>query len=214
MNRETEKIWKALTAGRTVPSETASSLLRKIVQGEYRPAAFFHPLGFVYVPLLRRPGWSMRLHLWSSDGPRTPLTTSPYHMHTWDLISYVHTGRLANELVEVTAECQRPEYRVFDIFGDGSQSTLQPTDQLVKARVCGTEEVGAGELYGMPAERYHTTVNVGSEPLITVALMTYVPGTKERTLGPLTGAAHVVPREPCTPSELINAVDCALSVRS
>jgi hypothetical protein len=103
---------------------------------------------------------------------------------------------------------------VFDIFGDGSQSTLQPTDQLVKARIRGTEEVGAGEIYGMPAERYHATLDVGREPLITVALMTYVPGTKERTLGPLTGRAHVVPREPCTPSELINAVDSALTVRS
>ena len=214
MNSETEQIRKALTTKGSAPSEPVSALLRSIARGAYRPAAFFHPLGFVYVPLLRRPEWSLRLHLWSSDGPRTPLTTSPYHMHTWDLISYVHAGRLANELVEVAADRQRPEYRVFDIFGDGSQSTLQPTDQLVRARVSGTEEVGAGEIYGMPAERYHTTLDVGREPLITVALMTYVPGTRERTLGPLTGAAHVVPRHPCSGGELISAVDSALAVRS
>src|SRR5690349_16404619 len=143
MNIESADMLKALAAGRPVSNETVTSLLRKIAHRVYLPAAFFHPLGFVYVPLMRGAGWSMRLHLWNNQGPRTPLTTSPYHMHTWDLTSYVYTGRLANELVEVTADRERPEYRVFDILGDGRQSTLQPTEQLVRARVCGNEEVGA-----------------------------------------------------------------------
>ncbi len=74
-------------------AELTDRVLTEIAAGgQARFRALRHPLGFLYVQLDRRADSVLRLHLWPDVSRWEVLTTSPYHMHAWDLTSYVHRG--------------------------------------------------------------------------------------------------------------------------
>jgi hypothetical protein len=179
-------------------------LLDGIGSGTRNFRAVYHPLGFVYVPLIREKDWSLRLHLWLAEETRMTTTFSPYqvHMHTWDLSSYVLHGSLQNQMIDAGQDQDGPQFRVFDIVGHGNESVISPTADVVRASVASTHSVHAGEIYRIPHSRYHTTLNPTGKDMITVALVERVPGTTERALGPLDGNRHTVTRRLCPAKDL------------
>lgn len=169
-------------------------------------AAIHHPLGFIYVPMMRDDRGLLRLHLWMDGGTPDGITTSPYHMHTWNLASYVMCGSLQNQLLSTDPHSgPLGPYQVFEIVGNRQRGELQATDEEVYATIDSVEDVKAGEIYHIPAGRYHTTVNTSEGDLVTVAYVQRVPGTMERNLGPVDVGTHVVVREDC-PSEEVAKV--------
>ncbi|MER5614628.1 MULTISPECIES: hypothetical protein [unclassified Streptomyces] len=177
-------------------------ILKEIVGGRIRFPSLRHPLGFLYVQLDRRRDSVLRLHLWP-DAPRWEvLTTSPYHMHAWDLISYVHRGQITNTIVGVRSCPDRPEYRVFDIVGESTVDVLTPTEDLVKSYVVSRETIQSGGFYRMNAGAYHASRAESPGWTLTVALVKRIPGAGERALGPLTLNTHRTQRQISPPEEL------------
>lgn len=171
---------------------------------EYREEAVYHPLGFIYVPLMRGGSWTLRLHFWTPEGKPVVETWDPYtvHMHTWDLYSYVLCGEIVNQIIEVEEAPGDGRFRVFDIVGEGRRSTITPTERTVNARVTSEQRVPAGGMYRMSNSTYHTSLNPTGVDIVTAALVVRVPGARERTLGPLDGKTHQYLRPSCPPAEL------------
>lgn len=190
-------------------------LLDGIASGSRTFRALYHPLEFVYVPLLRGDGWTLRLHIWLTDVtsgsslsggthgnplPNKAGGNSPYHAHTWDLKSYVLLGDLENQLVHADQTAIDPLLRVYKVVGQGDVDLFERTDAVVRPEIESSERVHEGEMYGMASGKYHTTLNPSGGALVTVAFIERVPGTEEQVLGPLDGASHSYVRQTC-PSE-------------
>ncbi|GLX47440.1 hypothetical protein Shyhy01_03900 [Streptomyces hygroscopicus subsp. hygroscopicus] len=180
-----------------------AEILRDIARGRLTPRGLRHPLGFLYVPLDRRPDSVLRLHLW----PRRPwwstLTTSPYHMHAWRLVSYVHRGAVRNTTVEVRAAADGDaEYRVFDIDGEGERDLLVPSEETVAVSSRATSTVRAGGLYGLDVGTFHCTSLLEGTAAVTLALVDRVPGARERALGPCGLGRHSTLRATAPADEL------------
>ncbi|GHJ53032.1 hypothetical protein Nm8I071_23390 [Nonomuraea sp. TT08I-71] len=173
--------------------------------------SIYHPLGFIYVPMLKDDGGMLRLHLWLDGGTPEDITTSPYHMHTWNLTSYVHCGSLENQMIKVDAGGPLGPYRVFEIIGNRQRGELQATDEEVRARIDSVERVTAGNVYRIPAGQYHTTVNTSEGDLVTVAYVQKVAGTMERNLGPVNTPTHIVERQACPPDDVARAARTVLA---
>jgi hypothetical protein len=188
-----------------------TALLEDVASDRFPVEAIHHPLGFIYVPLLTDPSAMLRLHLWLDGGTPEDITTSPYHMHTWNLSSYVHQGSLENQMIRTDENGPLGPFRVFEIVGDRRSGELRATDDEVRARIDSVEKVSAGEIYHIPASEYHTTVNTSEGDLVTVAYVERVPGAKERNLGAVGTVTHVVERQPCAPGEVAAAARAVLA---
>jgi hypothetical protein len=186
-------------------------LLRRIADGQLTLQAIRHPLGFLCAQLDRRADSVLRLHLWPSRPQWKTLTTSPYHMHAWNLVSYVHTGRITNTMVEVQPDEDSPEYRVFQITGDANTDQLRPTEVLVRSSVVSTQTIPPGGLYRIDAGYYHASKADSAGWAVTVALVERVVGATERVLGPVSLGRHRTLR-PVSPSgELLAAAQHVVS---
>ncbi|TRV73109.1 hypothetical protein FKN01_28205 [Streptomyces sp. 130] len=185
--------------------ELTDRALREMAGGWTSHPVLRHPLGFLYVQLDRRPDSVLRLHLWPEVSAWEILTTSPYHMHAWDLISYVHQGDMTNTVVGAAPCLDDPEYRVFDILGEGAVDVLTPTEELVRTHRESRETIRAGMFYRIDAGKYHASRTAASGWAVSTALVTRVPGGEERALGPLSLKAHRTRRQVCLPEELRTA---------
>src|SRR5690348_7824186 len=61
-----------------------------------------HPLGFACLPVHRDGDEGICVHVWPEGRKPAPRTTSPFHCHSWDLLSHVLYGVVGNQPVEVT----------------------------------------------------------------------------------------------------------------
>lgn len=194
-------------------NEQLICLVHELSVGSRTFDAVYHPLGFVYVPLLRARDWTLRLHFWKAGGVPVVGTWRPYmvHMHTWDLYSYVLQGDLVNQVISVEETSRRADFRVFEIVGKDRVSTISPTSTTVRASISSEQRVSAGHFYSLPHGQYHTTLNPSGRDIVTAALVVRVPGTMERTLGPLDGQTHDIVRRPCASSELADHAAAAMA---
>ncbi|MEV5362486.1 hypothetical protein AB0L12_06860 [Streptomyces cellulosae] len=134
-------------------------------------------------------------------------------MHAWDLVSYVHQGRVTNTVVGVRPSHDRPQYRVFEIAGESTVDFLTPTEDLVTSYVVSRETVRPGNFYRMNAGTYHASTTESPGWSVTVALVSRVPGAEERALGPLSLNAHRTERRISPSEELRTAAREALARR-
>ncbi|MDT9691435.1 hypothetical protein Q5762_24440 [Streptomyces sp. P9(2023)] len=182
-----------------------AGLLRDLADQRLDAPAVRHPLGFLYAPLHRLPDSVLRIHLWPARPHWYTLTTSPYHMHAWDLVSYVHTGTVRNTTL-VVSPCREDEgYRVFDVHGEANVDRLVPSRDTVRISGRGDETLAAGSVYRLPVGTFHTTELTGPGGAVTVAQVTRVPGARERVLGPRELGPHRTTRTVCPPGELAAA---------
>jgi hypothetical protein len=172
---------------------------------ERRPVAVRHPLGFVCLPLARD-AVNVCVHVWTSGLERARPTTSPIHCHNWDLTSRVLYGRIRNDLVEVEDDPVAPTHRVFEIRSGGGRDHITPTDRLVRWRRTATTSHRAGDIYELPAGRFHMTAVPSGDEAATVVLARPRPGFVDRSLGPPGLAGHDVCRRHYDPSATALAV--------
>lgn len=189
----------AMLRRRTDPSaihEQAVTILEGLRDGRLEPPALRHPLGFIYVPLWRGDGATLRLHLWPA-GPRPEPTTSPYHDHTWDLTSLVLYGLIENHLVEVDDAAPGAGFRMFEIHGAGSYDDIRDTGRHIRHRVRQIQRVAAGETYTMPAGLFHATYVPSGRQAATLVLAERRLRAPEHTIGTSGTASHSVTRMSC-----------------
>lgn len=196
----------------------ARRVLDDIARGRRPIAAVRHPLGFLCLPLERRDGFGVCLHLWPARPPPAPATTSTVHCHSWDLTSFVLSGTVRNvraRLVDEPASRARwgTAHRVFEVVSHGDVDELRATTRVVRYSPGADTAHGAGETYTLPAGAFHSTFVVGGHDAATVALGRQDPEGGDLSLGPLDLETHRVRRRTCDPGETARtALDFSRSI--
>jgi hypothetical protein len=191
------------TAADAVP-RLALSLLRDIASGRRNLTAVRHPLGFLCLPVERRRGHGVCVHLWTQD-LRPALTTSQAHSHSWDLASYVLYGTLHNQRIRVAQASGLATHRVFEVRSRGDVDELRATGRLVTCEPAVADVHGAGCMYNLPAGEFHATVLAGEQNVATVVLGKSHPSAADLSLGPLDTRSHIVTRSLCDEPETARA---------
>jgi len=186
------------TARRDVTSWTRH-VLHAVAAGRAPITPVRHPQGFTCVPVQRSGNRGVCVHVWSNRLPRAPLTTSPIHSHSWDLMSYVLYGTVYNHLVAVTDVENNATHRLFEIHNSSQGDQLRRTGRLVRYEVSATELWAGGSMYNLPAGVFHTT---GTDAeTATVALGSGAPHRPQYALAGVDAANHRVTRLCCDPAE-------------
>lgn len=194
-----DEIDDALSQG-VVPAglrEGVAGVLEEIAAGAWRLRAVQHPLGFHCLPVLRSGERGVCIHLFESGTPTEP-EAEPWHAHSWELRSYVLYGRVANLPVRVTEQPNAPTHRVYEVHsGAGGVDDIRPTGRLVHGEPGPEQASFQGDVYTLPAGRFHATVVAGEEPAATLVLGRTLPGHTDLSLGPLHGGGHRTVRRLC-----------------
>jgi hypothetical protein len=199
--------------------QRVESVLRHLAQGRDLAEgqggladAVVHPLGFVYVPLLRTPVQTLRLHIWpegaKSERPNGTVV-SPMHDHTWDLASYVICGELRNVVVTVTEDRLAPTHRVFEIHGDGAVDDIRATGTVVRVVGEAEDKVSVGQTYRMGSDLIHRT-EPGAGVVATLVAARRTSKRVERALGPLELQGYRSERQVCPPRRVAAAAAAVL----
>jgi hypothetical protein len=179
------------TAAATLPG-WARSVLGEVADGRLPIDALRHPLGFLCLPVERSGRLGVCLHLWSPELTVASTTTSQVHCHSWDLISFVLYGRITNVLAEVTTGAT---HRVFEVLSHGDRDELRATGRTVGYAPGRHEVYGQGEVYTLPAGKFHSTRIPGSGEAATIALGNETASDSDFSLGSLTLPSHDLLRQ-------------------
>ncbi|GLV49888.1 hypothetical protein TBS_04650 [Thermobispora bispora] len=127
--------------------EWALDVLGDIAAGRTGVTAVRHPLGFLCLPLERAGGDGVCVHIWSQRIRSARVTTSPVHCHSWELVSHVLYGRVANVHISVIDETPDPTHRVFEVVSAADWDVIQPTERTVRYATVREERFGPGQTY-------------------------------------------------------------------
>ncbi|HET8662594.1 MAG TPA: hypothetical protein VFM55_26940 [Micromonosporaceae bacterium] len=184
--------------------------LTEIAEGRREMRAVRHPLGFLCLPLYRDGLRGVCLHVWSQALAHVEPTTSQIHSHSWDLLSYVLYGRVGNTLMQVVDDPAAGAYRIFEVHSQGDLDEIRATPRQVRCLAAGHETAGPGDLYQLPAGRFHRTVVQDGSEAATVALGR-VRAALDLSLGRLDTPTHRVRRQHCGPQETTRAAAIVLA---
>lgn len=179
----------------------AASELAGITSGRLALRAVHHPLGFFCLPILRDGSHGACVHVFGGPGRSTGpagLVTSPFHCHSWDLVSTVLYGRVGNLRLRVEEEPKEPTHRVFEVHSDPSGvDEIRPTTRLVLCAPGAERPSIRGETYALAAGEFHATVVPDGLAAATLVLGRTLPDRTDLTLGPVRGTRHRVVRKVC-----------------
>ena len=145
--------------------------LESIVHGHSTLPAVNHPLGFACFPLVR--GDQPRgvcLHVWEPGRRAVQLETSPYHCHSWHLLSHILFGAVGNQMVTT-----RPgtTFQAVTVRSDASGDTMIPTRNHVDIELHEPKFWAAGDYYTLPAGHFHASVRTADRrPTATLVVGT------------------------------------------
>jgi hypothetical protein len=195
------------------PHQQTVDVLRHLADGRPPPCdAFAHPLGFLYLPLLRMSDATLRLHIWTDDQEHRPLGEnhiSPMHDHTWDMTSYIICGELRNVIVSVVDDADAPTHRVFEIHGDGAVDDIRATGTVVRVVGESEDKVSVGQTYRMGSDLIHRT-EPGPGVVATLVAARRTSKRVERALGPLGLHGYRSERQVCPPRRVAAAAGAVL----
>ncbi|MFZ4279812.1 hypothetical protein [Streptomyces rhizosphaericola] len=221
------------SADRTAAGELAVSVLRAVAEGRWSLAAVRHPLGFLCLPVLRDGARGVCVHLFGAgtggdgsggdgsggdgswgagsggDGGRgdAPLV----HAHSWSLVSLVLFGRVTNHSVRVVDDPVAPTHRVYEVrSGPDGTDEVRGTTRFVRGIPDGSGHSTTGDVYVVRPGEFHATVVADGRPAATLVLGETQPGSKDMSLGRLSGEGHRSVREICGREETVVAVRAAL----
>jgi hypothetical protein len=202
-----DSFWHDLEAAPPEPGRTerVMALLEELSRHADQFRAVWHPLGFIYVELLRTAKSTLRLHIWLGSSRRRTPSQLLVHAHTWHLTSHVIAGVLDNSIIQVVSDTTSPTHRLFQIEGSTEEDWIQPTSELVAYQVISTERVGKGNRYTIEPGEFHFTEVPEGVLTSTIVLAVRHPGLTERALGEPHVPEHRVSRERCTPDEVTDA---------
>jgi hypothetical protein len=177
-----------------------------------RPAcvsAVWHPLGCFYLELHRDALTSLRLHVWGSKAARFSTSGLNVHAHDFDLRSCVLTGMIENRVY--TQVPGAPTHRVYEIEYRGTANTLRASDRLIAVGVRSCEVMGAGDVYDVNAEHFHSIRLPVPRPTATLVAGRRRAGALGAVLGPIVGPpTYATARNPCTRREVSAALGSVL----
>lgn len=197
---------------RSKSSDQVVELVRKtwlepIASGESPLCAVRHPLGFTCLPVLRDGIYGICIHLFGERRTPVRMSVSPFHCHSWDLLSHILYGVIGNQHVTVVPG---NTYRVFDTRTTASGDRLLPTEQTVDATAGPPDYWTAGTSYELAAGLFHASTVAGRAPAATVVLGLHHPDKPDLTLGALDTPEHRMTRRLHSRAETISLARTAL----
>jgi hypothetical protein len=120
-------------------------------------SAFWHPYGFVKLPVTSDPARRLSVHIWHPRVRRLQLPAHLCHSHGWLLESTVLAGSLIDRRYEVTPSALGDAF-IYQVAYEGDDSVARRTMERVKTRLLGEASVPIGARYVIPREEFHTTV--------------------------------------------------------
>jgi hypothetical protein len=189
-------------AAETIPLWSANVLLA-VAEGRREVRAAVHPLGFTCLPVIREDRYGVCVHAWLPGQPKARSTTSSVHSHSWDLVSYVLSGRLRNDLPQVVgAKFNGPDvWRVLEVRSRGDTDDIVPTARLVHCESGESAQIIRDDVYTVPAGTFHESVSDPAELTVTVVLASTVADGTDLSLGSPGTVAHRVRRNRCSQAE-------------
>lgn len=181
--------------------------LEPIANGGSMLRAVYHPLGFTCLPVLRDGVYGVCVHLFGERRAPLRMSVSPFHCHSWDLLSHVLYGAVGNQHVTVVPGST---YRVFDTRTTATGDRLVPTARTVDATAGVPDHWVAGTTYELAAGEFHASTLPGGTPAATVVLGLHHPTRPDLTLGRLDTPEHRLTRRLHSPAETISLARTAL----
>ena len=173
-------------------------------------SAVWHPLGCLYIELLRDARISVRLHVWGIAAGRFSGSGLDVHAHDFDLRSCVLTGAIENELY-----AQQPgaaTHRLYEIDYEREINLLRASGKLVRCETQSRDLMQAGDVYHIQAGQFHRIRQVGRAPVATFLIASRQEGMRSAVLGPINGRqTYRTVRNPCTAQELRTVIGDVLS---
>ncbi|QJT04442.1 hypothetical protein G9272_32535 [Streptomyces asoensis] len=170
------------------------TILPRIDSEQLPGAVVLHPLDFVCMPLWRKGGLGLCLHVWPwSEEKSSPII----HAHSWDLWSYVICGTILNDVMSVRDEGERPEFALYVVTSRGRVDEFQETGRLVTCARRERQEIQAGQIYRLSSGRFHRSGHRGFTA--TLVLGEQREGLDNLVLGSVGGyQGSDLPRETCS----------------
>jgi hypothetical protein len=203
-----DDIYREITAGTAAVSLPgwARRVLDDFAAGRSSIPAVRHPLGFLCLPVERENDLGVCLHIWSPEVSPAPVTTSPLHCHSWDLISFVLYGTVRNVCARVVEDgSPQATHRVFEVVSRGEVDELRATGRTVHYFPADATDHRPGDSYTLPAGVFHSTCIESGLDAATVALGRQTPGDLDLSLGPLDTSTHQIRRMRCDPGTAARA---------
>ncbi|MFD8726847.1 hypothetical protein [Streptomyces sp. NPDC059611] len=198
-------------ADRTTAGDLAVSVLRAVAEGRRSLSAVRHPLGFLCLPVLRDGARGVCVHLFGAGSEGGEGDAPLVHAHSWSLVSLVLFGHVTNHSVRVVDDPVAPTHRVYEVrSGPDGTDEVRGTARFVRGVPDGFGHSTAGDVYVVRPGEFHATVVAGGRPAATLVLGETQPGSKDMSLGLLSGEDHRSVREICGREETAVAVRAAL----
>ncbi|WP_459799717.1 hypothetical protein [Herbidospora sp. RD11066] len=159
-----------------------------------------HPLGFLCFPIHRATAFGVCLHVWSDNLDFEPPTTSQVHAHSWDLLSYVVTGEIRNDIIAVVPDPGAATHRLCTIHPSDDGDQIKPTEQLVSHHLVSSENLSQGQFYTLATGLFHTTTAL--RETVTIAMAENQYAAPELSLASISTRPHTVMRRPGGPADI------------
>jgi hypothetical protein len=172
--------------------------LADIAAGRSSVRAVRHPLGFTCLPIHRAEHAGACIHMWPKKRQPSRATTSPYHCHSWDLLSYVLYGSVGNQLVDVS---DGTTFKAFEVRGVDGVDHLFATGERLDVRGRAPQFWSTGKFYELAAGEFHASVMQEGTEAATVVLASHNPSRADVTLASLDTPDHQVIRPRFTADE-------------
>lgn len=188
--------------------DSPTSIIDEIVIGarSTQKIAYWHPLGFIVIPLGSFPDASYRLHISSPNfrKPQSPLWRA--HDHSYNFESIVLKGSVCNKIFDIRTanlEDSTNAHRIYDVQYSSGISTLNRSDSIVVAVEAAKFSILAGNKYSISAGVFHE--NSHGAGLFAASLVRTSPlnGRSPRVLGDIDGEfSYSYAREPVLDQDL------------
>lgn len=208
MENSRDRILNCLASGGR-ESELKVEIARMLDEVLSCPAEFdivWHPLGFMYIKLLKSERHSLRLHIWTQEQPLYSQVMSPIHNHIWNLQSYVLCGTIINHSVQIDFKPDVYTHRIYKITYNNNLNILTPTSTLVAYKIISSARFHSGERYTVASGDFHLTETAGKRTVATLVLSEDVESVPPQSLGPIVADEYRMTRLPCDLQSIRRAV--------
>ncbi|MGF6952443.1 hypothetical protein QF028_004948 [Neobacillus sp. B4I6] len=165
---------------------------------------YYHPLGFIHIPLGKVNKQSIRLHIWSHQERRKQQPFYPIHTHIFELKSHLLYGSLKNRIYEISTENFPLENVIYSVDYNSQVSILKRTEKKINYKQITEGIFQKGDYYSVKKGNFHSSeVNEG-QFTATIVLTSDIENSTPLVIGDAIGnAEYWYSRDMCTKEELL-----------
>lgn len=152
---------------------------------------FWHPLGFIVLPLLETPRFKYRLHISSPAHRKLQQPHWPIHDHSYDFESVILSGHVENTIysAEFNSINSKLFHMVYNVEYNENESIMRSTDITAKLTQEKFETIETGGHYNVTAGIFHQSSQGNGTLAATLVKTVSGPSMPPRVIGDINGEA-------------------------